>query len=542
MAKLLVVRGHSDLSEILEFLNPSLASIDRFGEMKGQSIAVERVAQALKAKEKILLYGDYDVDGTCSLAMMRLSLEALGGVVSTYVPDRFAEGYGVSERGIDHALALKASVMITLDCGITAIATLNRASAAGVDVIICDHHIPGSELPGALAILNPQQVDCPFSGKELCGGGVALMLLRGISMAMGKPKLWEDYLDFAAVATCCDIVPLVGINRILVSAGIERLAAAPHLGFRTLLRNAGHSGRLSVSDVVFKIGPRINAAGRLAHARLAVDLLIADDVMEADDLAAEIEGLNTHRKQLDKQTTIEAIGQVQTKDPAGAHAVTVLSDAAWKKGVVGIVASRVMEYQYRPTIILAEADGSCTGSARSVKGINIYEMLKACQGHLEKFGGHAAAAGLTVKAENLKLFIDSFERQVRQYMPEGGFKPDVSIDLEVNFADWYDADRWLLMDQMEKLEPCGPANMHPLFISRGCQGTGTNIRGQEHLSFTVYQPEAPKSNPSVIAFRMADCFERVAAGHKFDLVYSIGLNHWQGESQIQLEAKAIVFE
>ncbi len=539
VAQLLVQRGLFTFDLVRDFFTSDLKTIDSYGELKDCEKATDRLFSAIRDKQKILIYGDYDVDGSSSVSMMILYLKSVGANVSYYIPDRYAEGYGVSSKGVDFALSEKVDLLITVDCGINAIHELGRASMGGIDVVICDHHLPGKTMPAVFGILNPQQSDCQFEGKELCGCGVALILLKSLSRKLNKPDKWKEYLDLAAIATCCDIVPLTGINRLIVSAGIEKINTDRSVGIKALLKTAGYEGSLTVSDVVFKIGPRINAAGRLKHARLAVDLLTAENMEAALEFASEIEALNLKRRAMDKEVTESAIAQMHEADPELNRKATVVHSPDWHKGIIGIVASRLIEQCYRPTIVLTEVDGMLTGSARSISGIQLYDALAACSDHLEKFGGHAAAAGLSLRAEDLDGFKDAFEAAIAEHIPGNKREPELNIDLEVDFSDWYNDRLKLFFGQLNRCRPFGPCNMPPVFTTTSCKASFPKVVGKDHLKFDVYQEHDPQRKLPVIAFRMAGLFNDLASGKSFKLAYCIEEQVWRGKSSIQLEAKGL---
>ena len=539
VAQLLVQRGLFSFDLVRDFFTSDLKTIDSYGELKDCEKASNRLLEAIQNKEKILIYGDYDVDGSSSVSMLFLYLKSIGADVSYYIPDRYAEGYGVSSKGVDFALSEKVDLLITVDCGINAVRELDRASLGGIDVVICDHHLPGKALPDVFAILNPQQADCYFEGKELCGCGVALILLKSLSRKLNQPDKWKDYLDLAAIATCCDIVPLTGINRLIVSAGLEKINTDRSVGIKALLKTAGYDGSLTVSDVVFKIGPRINAAGRLKHARLAVHLLTAENMETALEFASEIEALNLKRRSMDKEVTESAIAQMHEADPDLIRKATVVHSADWHKGIIGIVASRLIEKCYRPTIVLTEVDGMLTGSARSISGIQLYDALATCSEHLEKFGGHSAAAGLSLKAEALDDFKAAFEAAIAEHIPGDKREPELNIDLEVDFSDWYNDKFQLFFGQLNRCRPFGPSNMPPIFTTTDCKASFPKVVGKDHLKFDVFQEHDPQRKLPVIAFRMAHLFDDLASGKPFKLAYSIEEQVWRGKSSIQLEAKGL---
>ena len=540
VAQLLAQRGYLTYDSVRNFFESDLKTIDSYGELKDCEKAAERLLEAVRSNQKILIYGDYDVDGTSSVSMMVLFLKSIGANVSFYIPDRYAEGYGVSETGIDHALAGKYDLMITVDCGINAISQLERAEHKGVDIVICDHHIPGNSLPNVFAILNPQQVDCTFRGKELCGCGVALMLLKALSRKLNKPEEWKKYLDLAAIATCSDIVPLTGINRLIVAAGIEQINKNRSIGIAALLKSAQYEEDLNVGDVVFKIAPRVNAAGRLEHAKLAVELLISNNPEEAGDLAAEMEALNIKRRTMDKAVTEAAVAQMYSADPELEQKATIVHSADWHKGIVGIVASRLIEQCYRPTIVFTNVEGMLTGSARSIDGIHLYEALATCRDHLEKFGGHAAAAGLSLKEESLPAFAEAFEAAIALHIPGEKRIPELNIDAELDFSEWFNDKFTSFFGQLNRCRPFGPHNLPPIFATSRCKARFPKIVGKEHLKFEVFQEHDPKRIIPVIAFRMSGFFDDLASAKSFKMAYNIEEQVWKGKKSIQLVAKAIV--
>ena len=542
VAQLLIQRGLNSFDIVRDFFKCDLSTLTLYGELKDCEKAADRLNEAIISGQKILIYGDYDVDGSTSVSMMVLYLKSMGANVSYYIPDRYAEGYGVSSAGIDFALSGNYDLLITVDCGINAVIQLKRASIAGIDVIICDHHIPGRALPKVFAILNPQQSDCSFPGKELCGCGVALMLLRSLSRKLNKPDEWEKYLDLAAIATCCDIVPLTGINRLIVSAGITRLNQHRSPGITALLKTAAYEGELNVGDVVFKIGPRINAAGRLDHAKLAVELLTESDLDKAMELAARIESLNKQRRQLDTEITESALAQMNDADPNMQRKATIVHSRDWHKGVIGIVASRLIEHCYRPTIVLTDVEGMLTGSARSIGGIHLYDALASCGEHLEKFGGHSAAAGLTLKAESLDAFTEAFEQAIAVHVPGERRQPELNIDCELDFSDWYNDKFTGFFTQLNRCRPYGPFNMPPIFATGRCKARFPRIVGKEHVKFEVYQEHDANRKIPVIAFRMAHFFDDLASDKTFRLAYNIEEQVWQGRKSIQLVVKDLIIE
>ncbi len=539
-AQILVMRGLDSFTKVKGFFNPDFSSIKNMSQMADANKATLRLADAIRNGEEIMLYGDYDVDGSCAVAVMYNVLKAIGGQLHPYQPDRYDEGYGLSEKGVRAASALGVKLMVTLDCGILAHEKIQLANELGIDVIVCDHHLPGIELPAAYAVMNPKRADCIFEGKELCGCGVAYMLLMSLQQSLLFPEaLLLNELPLVAIATCCDIVPLTGINRILVEAGLKRLNSDMPAGVGALLRMAAHSGPMDVGDVVFKIGPRINAAGRLAHASIAVELLTAKDSDLIQQSAAELEKLNVQRKLLDKKITAEAISQMVDDDPQFAKSATVVYNKEWHKGVVGIIASRLTERCYRPTVVLTKANGVLTGSARSVEGFNLHAAIAACSETLLQFGGHDAAAGLTLKEEKFSEFSDRFEEAVASTLSGSNKIPKLQIDLVVQFKEWYNVNWHTFYKQMSRMKPYGPSNPEPVFATHSCKARGVQVVGSDHLKFMVYDPERTSETLSVIAFKQASKYDELSSGATFTLAYTIGESEWQGRRSLQLEAKAI---
>ncbi len=544
IAEILSRRGILDYDGMRDFFNPDLSTIDDFGKMLNIERAADRVVKAIESNDHILLYGDYDVDGTCAVSIFYQFLESLSADVSFYIPDRYSEGYGVSEQGVEAAIERKASLMITLDCGITANDTLKLAQDAGIDVIICDHHLPGPVLPPVFAVLNPHQHDCDFDGLELCGCGVGLMLIREISQKLDMPDAWEAYLSFTAIATACDIVPMRGINRILVAQGMKQLVERPPKGVRALvcLEENDPFTIKSVSDVVFGIGPKINAAGRLEHASLAVDLFTKYDDDVIAELAAKINELNTKRKDLDAGATQEALRQIEAWPDAKMRNTTVVYGQNWNKGIIGIVASRLIEVYYRPTIVFTESNGMLTGSVRSVDGFDVHKSLLSCSAYFEKFGGHAAAAGITMKKEKLDGFVEAFERVVSSELKLEQKKPTISVDALVNFKDWNNGDLNKFMAQMNRMRPFGPGNLPIVFATDHCLAKDVRVLKGEHLKFMAFQPGDEERTLPVIAFKMAEYADALRSGAQFRLGYSVEVNTWKGRSTIQGQAKAILLQ
>jgi single-stranded-DNA-specific exonuclease len=546
-AAIMVQRGLDSYEAARSFFAPDLEAYLGLAPLADAPLAAQRLADAVAKGELITLYGDYDVDGTCAVAVMQRFLTAIGAKVRTYQPDRYTEGYGVSEKGVREAARHGSKLMITLDCGILAHDCVSLANELGMDVVVCDHHLPGATLPSALAVLNPKRTDCTFPGAELCGCGVAWMLLHELADLPGfmahrrgeMRQLLMNQLPLVAVASCCDIVPLTGINRALVSKGLTMLQASPPEGIAAMLRLAAHSGPVEVSDVVFKLGPRINAAGRLEHASIALELLTTTDPVRMESLAARLEALNHTRKTLDAAITTEAAAQMLDGDPELTRFTTVVFGESWHKGVIGIIASRLTEICYRPTVVLTQTGDVLTGSGRSVDGFNLHAAIEACSDTLIQFGGHDAAAGLTLYRHQLDAFAERFEAAVARAMPHLDRRPRLTADLAVRLSDWYN-EHWVrFYKQLSRMRPFGPYNPEPVFVTRRCKAYMAQVVGGDHLRFSVHHPVNERETLPVIAFKMARHYDLVASGVPFTLAYVIGEKEWNGRRSIQLEAKAI---
>ncbi|MFT4770729.1 MAG: single-stranded-DNA-specific exonuclease [Cryomorphaceae bacterium] len=541
LADLLIARGLNTGDEIGVYFSTDIGALQGGIKMKDLEKAADRLIVALQENQKIRLYGDYDVDGTTSVAMMSLFLENLDADFGHYIPDRYGEGYGVSDRGIDDAITQKVNLFITLDCGIRAVDKVERLKESGIDTIICDHHEAGEKAPPAFAILNHKQKDCPYEEKILCGCGVALALIKEVVEKLEIADFdFDRFYELAAIATCSDIVPLRGVNRAIVAKGLEVISRNPGYGVSALLGNAGHKGgAVQVSDIVFKIAPRINAAGRMDHADIGVKLLLAHSEEEASDLAEKIEKLNISRKERDIIITEEALELMLSEDQKLENSSTIVAKKSWHKGLVGIVASRLMETCYRPTIVLTENDGWLSGSARSTPSFNLHEALTACSEHLEKYGGHAAAAGLTLKKENLDRFKSDFEAYAKKVLGSERKYPSIEIALEVNFEDWHNEDYQDFYTQLNRFRPFGPENLPPVFATAHCRARNLKVLGGKHLKFTVHQDGKDERELPVIAFGFAEKFDHLASGGAFELAYSIEENVWKNRRTLQLVAKDI---
>jgi single-stranded-DNA-specific exonuclease len=534
-AGLLVQRGIETYEEAKTFFRPVLADLHDPFLMKDMDKAVERIEQAIEKGENILVFGDYDVDGTTAVSLMSSYLRSYYPNVATYIPDRYKEGYGVSTAGIDFADDNGCSLIIALDCGIKSIDKVAYANEKGIDFIICDHHRPGDELPDAVAILDPKRNDCSYPYDELCGCGVGFKLVQALSGRRGLTiQNLVPYLDLVATAIAADIVPITGENRVLARFGLDVINTFPRPGIKALIQNVKKK-TLTISDVVFIIAPRINAAGRIKHGNHAVELLTEFSLDQAEEFAAQIEGLNADRKDLDKQITAEALIQIDRNSDHDKF-TTVVYQEDWHKGVIGIVASRLIETYYRPTLVFTKSGDKLAASARSVRDFDVYNALEACAEHLEQFGGHMYAAGLTLKEEQYPLFRQKFEEVVQQTIHPDLLIPEISIDAEINFEDITPKFNRLL----KEFEPFGPGNMSPVFLSRNLKDSGYGKRigaDETHLRLFVRQGES--EGYAAIGFGLAKKMDLACNGNAFDAAYSIDENEWNGTVSLQLRLRDI---
>ena len=534
LAKLLLQRGINSIDTAKLFFRLSLDHLHNPFLMKDMDTAVERIIAAIENDEHILIYGDYDVDGTTSVAMMYSFLQPYINKLDFYIPDRYSEGYGVSEQGIQWAIEHNVDLIISLDCGIKAFRTVELAKNNKIDFIICDHHRPDGELPQATAVLDPKREDCEYPYKELSGCGVGFKLVQGITQRMGydENNLWP-LLDLVAVSIGADIVPITGENRVMCSFGLKQLEREPRPGLNALIKIGALQKPLTVTRVVFGIAPRINAAGRIEHAHAAVDLLLSRNPEEADYLATAINKNNTIRKETEEGIVNEALAMLE--EQAGDRYTTVLFKEDWHKGVIGIVASKCIEHFYRPTIILTASKGKATGSARSVRGYDIHEAIEACGELLEQFGGHKYAAGLTLKAENVAAFQDRFEEVVRNTITEDLLLPTVRID-EIIDLDIISKSFFNIINQME---PFGPGNLKPVFATRNLKATNLRLLKDQHLKMNVVNEDGVVID--AIGFYMPDYYQALQDDIVFDMAYTIEENNFRGNSTIQLHIKDIKF-
>lgn len=533
LCRLLAVRGITDYDTAKTFFRPSLEHLHDPFLMKGMREAVQRISDAIEWHERIMVFGDYDVDGTTAVATVYSFLRAhYDGELSFYIPHRYREGYGVSKAGIDHAHANGYTVMITLDCGIKSADLIAYAASLGMDVIVCDHHTPDDKLPPAHAILNPKQKDCKYPYKELSGCGIGFKLVQALAQHWQLPaEEVNQYLDLVATSIAADIVPIDGENRVLAHFGLQRLNENPCLAIKTLKELSDVRRSLSISDLVFVIGPRVNAAGRMDDGRKAVEFFIETDAVKIVTLAEALHSDNFDRKEVDKSITEEALGLLQADVDVAAKKATVLYQPHWHKGVVGIVASRLIDHYYRPTIVLTKSNGKVTGSARSVRGFNVYEALHECRDLLENYGGHFYAAGMTMHPDRVTDFAARFEAVVASTIPPQLLIPEIEIDAELMLADI----KQPFYNIIRQFEPFGPANMRPVFVTRRVydyQGYSRIVK-EQHLKLVVHQHNGIVIDG--IGFGLADRYEIVAGGKPFDIVYTIDENEFNGNTKLQVK-------
>jgi single-stranded-DNA-specific exonuclease len=535
IARLLVQRGIESFAQAKAFFRPQLKDLHDPYLMKDMDKAVQRIQKALSANERILVYGDYDVDGTTSVALMATYLETKTDAIATYIPDRFTEGYGISYTGIDYAADNDFSLIIALDCGVKAIKKVKYAKEKGIDFIICDHHRPGDALPQAIAVLDPKRSDCSYPFKELCGCGVGFKLIQALGQQFSESiDDLTPYLDLVATAIGADIVPVVGENRILAYYGLEVLNSKPRVGFQALIQHIKKE-TLSLTDVVFVIAPRINAAGRMKHGNYAVSLLKETDVIKAQGASEAIETFNTTRRTLDQEITKAALLQIEQNQEQD-KATTVVYSPEWNKGVIGIVASRLIETYYRPTLVFTKSGDFLTASARSVRGFDVYAALQNCSRYIEQFGGHKYAAGLSIKPDNYAAFKAAFDVEVASNLPPHLKTPEIHIDFELNLS----AITPKFYRILRQFAPFGPQNMAPVFSTSAVHDSGHGkCVGQDdkHLKISVYKDNTRPLNS--IGFGLGSKLALVQNKTPFDIAYAIEENEWNGQVSLQLKLKDI---
>lgn len=555
LASLLIQRGITTPEQAAEFFNPDITKLHDPFLMKDMDKAVKRLSKAVIDNEKILVYGDYDVDGTSAVALLYSFLcEIIGSdyknLVEYYIPDRYQEGYGISDQGIEYCRNNNVNLLISLDCGIKANDKIAMANQYGIDVIVCDHHLEGDELPDAVAILDPKRSDCSYPYKELSGCGVGFKLIQGYCQHFNLPdQLWLSRMDLVAISIASDIVAITGENRILAHFGLEIINKFPRVGIKSILDQAGikvhfpfkeetiFSRVISISDLVFYVGPRINAAGRMKSGRESVRLFICEDEDKSADIGKRINTQNEQRKEQDRNATEEAIHMIRTSHEYEKRKSIVIYNPNWFKGIIGIVASRLVEEFYKPTIVLTKSsDGLITGSARSVKEFNIYDGIDSCSALLEHFGGHKFAAGLSMKEENLEEFIENFEQYVNENLEESSFVPEIAVDMPLDLSEITHG----FLNNLKRFAPFGPGNMEPVFQSNTVVDEGNGrIVGDKHLKCRVLYPDRPVQPIDVIAFNMKDKLPLIKDNNRFDLLYHVEENIWNNTVNIQLNVKDI---
>ncbi|HEU4470486.1 MAG TPA: single-stranded-DNA-specific exonuclease RecJ [Flavisolibacter sp.] len=530
LCHILIQRGIRDYEEAKAFFRPELKLLHDPFLMKDMEKAVGRILAAFEAGEKILVFGDYDVDGTTSVACMYQFLKKHHDQTAFYIPHRYREGYGISKAGIDFAHENGHSLIISLDCGIKSVSLIRYAQTLGIDFIVCDHHLPDDELPPAVAILNPKQKDCPYPYKELCGCGVGFKLITALCKRMHLPEECPlEYLDLVATAIAADIVSMTGENRILAYYGLQKANTRPNFGIKALSHLSSHNKTLQINNLVFLIAPRVNAAGRMDDARKAVQMFVADSYEEALFYAEQLHADNTTRKEADMSITEEALALIGNDEVMINRRSTVLYQPHWHKGVVGIVASRLIDHYYRPTVILTQSGDYVAGSARSVAGFNVYEAVHQCRELLLGYGGHFYAAGMTLEETKVDAFVEKFEEVVRASIHPELLVPEIVIDAEINLADI----RKPFYDIMCQMEPFGPDNLRPTFVAKKVYNTGwSKIVKEAHIRFTLQQGG---SRINGIGFHMADKMPLVESGMPLDIVFKIDENEWNGETSLQLK-------
>ena len=532
LSSMLIKRDIKTFDQAKTFFRPNFEMLHDPFLMKDMSIAVERIQKAVEKKESIMIFGDYDVDGTSSVALLSLYLESLGLCVTKYLPDRKNEGYGISVNAIDNAFDKKQKLIIALDCGIKAHKQVDYAKEKEIEFIICDHHNPDIKIPNALAVLNPKRKDCAYPYKELCGCGVGFKLIQALESRQSKDNQIINYLDLVALAIAADVVPLTGENRVLAFIGLQIINSNPKLGIHCLLKK-NIKKEYTISDLMYYVGPRINAAGRIKHASLALELLMCNEINSAEKLALEIEELNTSRREIEKDITNQAIDQVENSSKK-LNSIVVF-DSDWNKGVIGIVASRLVDKYYKPSVVFCESsEGFLTASARSIKGLNLYSVMSKCKEYIDQFGGHKYAAGLTIKKENLEGFKKRFENIVSQTIDNNVFEQELLIESKINLSEITPK----FFRVLKQFEPFGPGNKSPMFLSENLKINGKPLelgKEKEHIKLNLTQDN--KTSYSSIGFWFSNKFNNLENKENFSAVFNIDENNWKDRSSIQLKLK-----
>lgn len=533
IAELLVSRGIETFEQARLFFRPTLADLHDPFLMKDMEKAVARIEQAILSGENIMVFGDYDVDGTTAVSLVASYLKTIYPNVATYIPDRYLEGYGISFKGIDYADDNEISLIIALDCGIKSLDHVAYAKEKKIDFIICDHHRPGETIPDAVAVLDPKRVDCTYPYDELCGCGIGFKLIQALGTNRNQTiEDLEPYLDLVATAIAADIVPMTGENRILAKFGLQVINSNPRLGIQALIHQVKKK-ELTITDVVFIIAPRINAAGRIKHGNHAVELLSEFNLEQAIAFAAEIELYNSSRKELDKQITIEALRQIDSNNEKECFS-TVVYQEDWHKGVIGIVASRLIETYYRPTLVFTKSGDKLAASARSVYGFDVYNALEACSEHLEQFGGHMYAAGMTLSEEKYEKFKLAFENEVKNTISAEQREPRISIDMELNFEDIDEKTMRIL----KQFEPFGPQNMTPVFATKNVFDTGYGKpMGLENEHLKLFVKQNNSEGYAAIGFGLGQKYDLISNRKPIEIAYSLSENEWNGKTTLQLNLK-----
>ena len=540
LANILIQRGVTNFEEARMFFRPELSHLHDPFLMKDMDLAVGRLKEAIQKSERIMIYGDYDVDGTTSVALVYAFLKSRFSNISFYIPNRYSEGYGVSTQAIDYANEAGISLIIALDCGIKAVEKIAYAKKLKIDFIVCDHHMPGEVLPEAVAILDPKRLDCEYPFKELSGCGVGFKFMQAFCQEGGiDQKELFNYLDLVAVSIASDIVPIIGENRILSFYGLKNLNESPCPGLKSIIKIAGiQNKQMAIDDIVFKIGPRINAAGRMESGNKAVELLLSGNDHTAVEMGDKINVFNDRRKNIDRDITQQALRMISSDSAMQNSRATVLFNPEWHKGVIGIVASRLIETYYRPTVVLTESNGFATGSARSVPGFDLYQAMESCSDLLENFGGHMYAAGMTMKVDNVPLFRSRFEEAVNSKITDDLLIPKIEVDAKIKLES-VNSKFYKILKQFQ---PFGPGNMSPVFMvehvidSGGVKVVGPN---HDHLKLDVMTEENPGWRLPAIAFSQSKYYKLIHAGMPFDIAFSVEENIFQGKSNLQLNMKDI---
>lgn len=535
-AILLAQRGITDFDKAKSFFNPSLDKLHNPFKMKDMDVAVSRIKWAIDNEENILIFGDYDVDGTTAVTLVYEFLSSIYSQVSYYIPDRNNEGYGISYQSIDHAVKNNISLVIALDCGIKAHNQIEYANSKNIDFIICDHHLPDKSIPNAYAVLDPKRKGCLYPYKDLSGCGVGFKLVQGYIQQFNLSEdILHPLLDLVAVSIAADIVPITGENRILAYEGLKRLNDQPRMGFQQMIPT-NIKGNVNISNVVFSIAPKINAAGRIKHGSEAVRFMLSKNEEDCKKYLADINSLNNERKKLDLTITEQALDQLKDINQLNTYS-TIVYNPEWNKGVIGIVASRLVDMYYKPTIVFTKNnEGELVASARSIKEFNIYQAIEQNSHLLTQFGGHMAAAGLALKEENFEAFRLAFEETVKQESKSAHFKPSIEIDKEISFNDINKS----FLEVIMRMAPFGPENMTPVFLSKNLVATDFRLVGKEHARLFVHQKNT-RSTYAAIGFKLGKFGDKLQKGCAFDMVYTIGMNYWQGKGTWQFNIKDIRF-